>query len=71
VQWLLELGTRRVEEFQLRRPLDHVLAEGLVVERRQRSKLGIVERLAARKPLYVSRPTPSANQDHNHHGQQA
>jgi SAM-dependent methyltransferase len=71
VQWLLELGTRRVEEFQLRRPLDHVLAEGLVVERRQRSKLGIVERLAARKSLYASRPTPPTNQDHNHDGQQA
>jgi SAM-dependent methyltransferase len=51
VQWLLELGTRRVEEYQLRRPLDHVLAEGLVVEDRQRGKLGIVERLAARKPV--------------------
>lgn len=71
VQWLLELGTRRVEEFQLRRPLDHVLAEGLVVERRQRSKLGIVERLAARKPLHASRPTPPTNQDHNHDGHQA
>ena len=51
VQWLLELGTRRVDEFQLRRPLDQVLAGGLLVERHQRSKLGIVERLAARKPV--------------------
>ncbi|HZD00034.1 MAG TPA: class I SAM-dependent methyltransferase [Actinomycetes bacterium] len=50
VQRLLELGSRRVDEYQLRRPLDHVLAEGLQVERRERSKLGIVERLAARKP---------------------
>lgn len=50
VQWLLELAGRRVDEYHLRRPLDHVLAEGLVVEHQHRSKLGIVERLAARKP---------------------
>jgi ubiquinone/menaquinone biosynthesis C-methylase UbiE len=49
VQGLLELGSRRVDEYMLRRPLDHVLAEGLQVERRERSKLGIVERLAARR----------------------
>ncbi len=34
----------------LREPLRHVEAEGLVVERLERSRLGIVERLAARKP---------------------
>jgi ubiquinone/menaquinone biosynthesis C-methylase UbiE len=34
----------------LREPLDHVRAEGLVVEQVLRSRLGIVERLAARKP---------------------
>lgn len=34
-----------------RRPIGHVLAHGLVVERHDRFKLGIVERLAARKPL--------------------
>ncbi|WP_433503826.1 class I SAM-dependent methyltransferase [Pseudonocardia halophobica] len=33
-----------------RRPLDHVLAAGLEVERRERFALGIVERLVARKP---------------------
>lgn len=34
----------------LREPLRHVEGAGLVVERLERSKLGIVERLAARKP---------------------
>jgi ubiquinone/menaquinone biosynthesis C-methylase UbiE len=33
----------------LREPLDHVRAEGFVVEELRRSRLGIVERLAARK----------------------
>ncbi|MFR9800847.1 class I SAM-dependent methyltransferase [Pseudonocardia sp. RS010] len=33
-----------------RRPVDHVLAAGLEVERRERFALGIVERLVARKP---------------------
>ncbi|HZD72030.1 MAG TPA: class I SAM-dependent methyltransferase [Actinomycetes bacterium] len=61
VQWLLELGSRRVEEFQLRRPLEHVLAEGLVVERRQRSRLGIIERLAARKPYSTADPAVVAD----------
>ena len=37
-------------EHYLRRPLRQVQAEGLQVERRERFKLGIVERLAARKP---------------------
>ena len=37
-------------EHQLRHPLLQVQAEGLEVERRDRSKLGMVERLAARKP---------------------
>jgi len=35
----------------LREPLRHVEDAGLVVERLERSKLGVVERLAARKPL--------------------
>jgi ubiquinone/menaquinone biosynthesis C-methylase UbiE len=35
----------------LREPLRHVEDTGLVVERLERSKLGVVERLAARKPL--------------------
>lgn len=34
----------------LREPLRHVEAEGLLVERLERSRWGIVERLAARKP---------------------
>jgi ubiquinone/menaquinone biosynthesis C-methylase UbiE len=34
----------------LREPLDHVGDAGFVVERLERSKLGVVERLAARKP---------------------
>jgi len=37
-------------EHALRRPLRHVEAEGLEVVRRERFKLGLVERLAARKP---------------------
>jgi len=35
----------------LREPLRHVENAGLIVERLERSKLGVVERLAARKPL--------------------
>ncbi len=35
----------------LREPLRHVEDTGLVVERLERSKVGVVERLAARKPL--------------------
>jgi ubiquinone/menaquinone biosynthesis C-methylase UbiE len=51
VQWLLErLTVPLSEEHLLRRPLAHVQAEGFEVERRERSKLGIVERLSARKP---------------------
>lgn len=34
----------------LRRPLEHVEAEGFRIERHQRLKWGIVERIAARKP---------------------
>ena len=34
----------------LRRPLEHVLAEGFKVEQRERYKAGIVERLSARRP---------------------
>jgi ubiquinone/menaquinone biosynthesis C-methylase UbiE len=37
-------------EHFLRRPLGQVQAEGLDIERRDRFKLGLVERLAARKP---------------------
>jgi ubiquinone/menaquinone biosynthesis C-methylase UbiE len=37
-------------EHFLRRPLDQVRAAGFAVERQERFKLGIVERIAARKP---------------------
>jgi ubiquinone/menaquinone biosynthesis C-methylase UbiE len=51
VQWLIERVTvPQSEEHLLRRPLLHVQAEGFEVERQERAKLGIVERLAARKP---------------------
>jgi ubiquinone/menaquinone biosynthesis C-methylase UbiE len=51
IQWLLERITIPVGgEHLRRRPLLQVQAEGFDVERRQRYKLGIVERLVARKP---------------------
>ncbi|HJU02379.1 MAG TPA: methyltransferase domain-containing protein [Actinomycetes bacterium] len=51
VQWLLERVTVPLGgEHLRRRPLLQVQAEGFDVEGRERSKLGIVERLAARKP---------------------
>jgi ubiquinone/menaquinone biosynthesis C-methylase UbiE len=51
VQRVLEpLSWRFSCENLLRRPLEHVLAEGFEVERRERYKAGIVERLSARKP---------------------
>jgi ubiquinone/menaquinone biosynthesis C-methylase UbiE len=51
IQRLLELVTRPATgDHQLRHPLLQVQAEGLEVERREQSKLGMVERLAARKP---------------------
>src|SRR5918997_1164216 len=51
VQRVLEPLPRRFAcEHLLRRPLEHVLAEGFEVEQRERSKAGIVERLSARKP---------------------
>jgi ubiquinone/menaquinone biosynthesis C-methylase UbiE len=50
IQWLIERITIPLaEEHFLRRPLRTVQAEGFVVELSQRSKLGIVERLVARK----------------------
>ncbi len=51
VQWLLERITIPMggEHFR-RRPLLHVQARGLHVDKRERFKLGIVERLVARKP---------------------
>ena len=51
LQWLLERVTLPLEgEHLLRRPLEHVVAEGFEIEQRHRSKRGIVERIAARKP---------------------
>ncbi len=55
VQWLLELITIPLgaEHFR-RRPLRVVQAEGFVVETSQRAKLGIVERVLARKPVHAA-----------------
>jgi ubiquinone/menaquinone biosynthesis C-methylase UbiE len=58
VQWLLEQVTRPLnEEHPLRRPLLQVQAEGFQIERAERFKLGIVERLAARKPAEPTSPS--------------
>jgi ubiquinone/menaquinone biosynthesis C-methylase UbiE len=57
LQWLLERVTIPLgEEHMLRRPLRQVQAEGFQIERRERTKLGVVERLTARKP---PEPSPS------------
>jgi ubiquinone/menaquinone biosynthesis C-methylase UbiE len=51
IQWLLERVTIPLGgEHLRRRPLQQVQAEGFQIERRERYKLGFVERLAARKP---------------------
>ena len=56
IQRMLETVTVPLQgEYLLRRPLDQVEAEGLEIERRERFKLGITERLAARKPSGRSR----------------
>jgi len=48
---LLELVTRRMNgDYQTRRPLPLVEAQGFVVSHSQRSRLGWVERLVAAKP---------------------
>jgi ubiquinone/menaquinone biosynthesis C-methylase UbiE len=58
-QRLLEPLTVRFEHDHLtREPLDHVRAAGFEVERLERSKLGIVERLAARKPAQTAVGAP-------------
>jgi ubiquinone/menaquinone biosynthesis C-methylase UbiE len=50
-QRLLEpLAVRFEADHLLREPIEHLQAEALEVERLERSKLGIVERVAARKP---------------------
>jgi ubiquinone/menaquinone biosynthesis C-methylase UbiE len=59
IQWLLERVTIPLgEEHLRRRPLRQVQAEGFQIQRRERSKLGIVERLAARKPPAATPPAP-------------
>jgi ubiquinone/menaquinone biosynthesis C-methylase UbiE len=51
VQRLLDpLMVRLEHDHLLREPLDHLTAVGFDVERVERSKLGIVERVSARKP---------------------
>jgi ubiquinone/menaquinone biosynthesis C-methylase UbiE len=51
IERLIEpITLRRMADHLLREPLDHVLAEGLEIERLERSWFGVVERLAARKP---------------------
>lgn len=42
-------------EYFRRRPIRHVKALGFTVEEQDRFKLGIVERLAARKPQHTGR----------------
>lgn len=52
VQWLIEQITLRLEgEHMLRRPLEHVQAEGFGIEHAERSKAGVIELIVARKPL--------------------
>ena len=52
VQRLAEVVTVPLQgEHWLRRPLHHVEAAGLQVVRRERFKLGLIERLTARKPV--------------------
>jgi ubiquinone/menaquinone biosynthesis C-methylase UbiE len=57
IQWLLERVTIPLgEEHLRRRPLLQVQAEGFEIQQRERAKLGIVERLAARKPPAATPP---------------
>jgi ubiquinone/menaquinone biosynthesis C-methylase UbiE len=50
IQWLLEIVTVPTQgEHFLRRPLDQVRAQGLAIECQERFKLGLVERITARK----------------------
>ena len=52
VQRVLDpLAVRCEADHLLREPLEHVRAEGLIIERLERHKWGIVERLVARKPV--------------------
>jgi ubiquinone/menaquinone biosynthesis C-methylase UbiE len=59
IQWLLERPSIPLQgEHLRRRPLLQVQAEGFQIERRERAKLGIVERLTARKPPEPTPPRP-------------
>lgn len=61
LQGLLEAATRHATgEHQLRRPLLQVQAEAFQIEQRERSKLGTVERLVARKPPEDNREPQTA-----------
>jgi ubiquinone/menaquinone biosynthesis C-methylase UbiE len=51
------LASRFEGDHLLREPLDHLHAEGFVIDRLERSKLGIVERIAAHKP---AAPAPAS-----------
>jgi len=56
IQRLIEVVSVPLQgEHALRRPLRHVEGAGLEVVRRERFKLGLVERLAARKPVHAAR----------------
>lgn len=51
IRWLAEAASvPLIGEHFRRRPADEVRAQGLVVQRRDRFALGVVERLLARKP---------------------
>ena len=51
IERLIEpITLRRMGDHLLREPLDHLLAEGLEIELLERRWLGVVERIAARKP---------------------
>jgi ubiquinone/menaquinone biosynthesis C-methylase UbiE len=52
LQRLLELSPKRIERELTRRPLLDVRAAGFEVLRSDRSRLGMVERLVARRPLH-------------------
>lgn len=53
VQRVLDpIFTRTSADHLLREPLDHLRAEGFAIERLERSKLGLVERVVARKPAH-------------------
>jgi ubiquinone/menaquinone biosynthesis C-methylase UbiE len=51
VQWAIEpLSVRFAADHLTREPLEHLKAAGFEIEEQERSKWGIVERVAARKP---------------------